>query len=49
MAATSKGVVYAALAANAGIAVIKFAASLLTGSSALLSEAIHSVVEVRQL
>jgi divalent metal cation (Fe/Co/Zn/Cd) transporter len=47
--ATSKRLVCAALAANAGIASIKFAASLFTESSAMLSEAIHSVVEIRQL
>jgi len=38
-------VIYAALMANSAIAVAKFGASALTGSSAMLSEAIHSVVD----
>ncbi len=42
---TSKGVVYAALIGNAMIAVTKFVAASLTGSAAMLSEAIHSVVD----
>ncbi len=42
----SKRVIYAALIGNSLIAITKFAASAYTGSSAMLSEAIHSVVDV---
>jgi len=45
MASGSKKVIYAALIGNALIAVTKFAASALTGSSAMLAEGIHSLVD----
>lgn len=41
----SKKVIYAALVGNGLIAITKFGASAVTGSSAMLSEAIHSVVD----
>lgn len=45
MAGSSKKVVYAALGGNALIAVTKFIAAAMTGSSAMFSEGIHSVVD----
>jgi cation diffusion facilitator family transporter len=45
MAAESKRAVIAAIAGNAAIAAIKFVAGAMTGSSAMISEAIHSVVD----
>ncbi len=45
MAASSKKVIYAALIGNGLIAITKFIASVLTGSSAMMSEGIHSSVD----
>lgn len=45
MAAASKKVIYAALIGNTLIAITKFAAAAYTGSSAMLSEGVHSVVD----
>ncbi|WP_321504148.1 cation diffusion facilitator family transporter [Breoghania sp.] len=45
MAHGSKKVIYAALAGNTLISITKFAAALYTGSSAMLSEGIHSLVD----
>lgn len=45
MASGSKTVIYAAMAGNALITITKFVASMLTGSSAMLTEAIHSLVD----
>jgi len=45
MASSSKKVIYAALIGNGLIAVTKFIAASITGSSAMLSEGIHSTVD----
>ncbi|MAL16514.1 MAG: cation transporter [Balneola sp.] len=45
MASGSKKVIYAALIGNGLISITKFIAAFLTGSSAMMSEGIHSVVD----
>jgi cation diffusion facilitator family transporter len=45
MATGSKKVIIAALIGNTLIAIIKFIAAIMTGSSAMLSEGIHSIVD----
>ena len=45
MASSRKLVIYAALIGNALIAIMKFIAASITGSSAMFSEGIHSVVD----
>jgi cation diffusion facilitator family transporter len=43
--AESKAAIYGAIAANVGIAVTKFVVAGITGSSAMLSEGVHSAVD----
>ena len=45
MEGKSKKIIYVALFANVGIAIIKFIAAAFTGSSSMLSEGIHSAVD----
>ena len=45
MAAESKLAIYGAIAANVAIAATKFTVAGITGSSAMLSEGIHSAVD----
>ena len=45
MASGSKKVIYAALVGNTLISITKFSAAAMTGSSAMLSEGIHSLVD----
>jgi cation diffusion facilitator family transporter len=45
MAGSAKGPIYAAIAANIGIAIAKFIGAALSGSSAMLAEGIHSLVD----
>lgn len=45
MAGSSKKAIYAALVGNSLIAITKFAAAVHTGSSAMMSEGIHSLVD----
>ena len=43
--AESKNAIYAAIIANLAIAATKFTAAAFTGSSAMISEGIHSLVD----
>ena len=45
MAGSSKKAIYAALVGNGLIAITKFAAAAYTGSAAMMSEGIHSLVD----
>jgi divalent metal cation (Fe/Co/Zn/Cd) transporter len=45
MAASSKTAIYGAIFANTAIAISKFVAAFFTGSAAMLSEGIHSLVD----
>jgi|SRR5919108_2892074 cation diffusion facilitator family transporter len=45
MAAKSKTAIYAAIGGNLSVAITKFVAAAFTGSSAMLSEGIHSLVD----
>jgi divalent metal cation (Fe/Co/Zn/Cd) transporter len=45
MASGAKITIYGAIAGNLAVAVTKFIAAALTGSSAMLSEGIHSTVD----
>lgn len=45
MSVSSKKIIFAALAGNASIAFTKFVASVVTGSSAMMAEGIHSLID----
>ena len=45
MSSSTKKVIFAALIGNSLIAITKFFAAAMTGSSAMLSEGIHSLVD----